>query len=66
MTPAQKQLARIYDDWISELRRRITKWQLYMLEASPADAVNLVDQISAAVNDITELEARKAVLGEPS
>jgi hypothetical protein len=65
MTPAQEQLARIYDDWIFELRRRITKWQLYMQEARPADAANLVDRISAASDDITELEAKKAVLGEP-
>jgi hypothetical protein len=65
MTPAQEQLARIYDDWIVELRRRITKWQLYMREASPVDAANYVDRISAASNDITELEARKTMLGEP-
>jgi hypothetical protein len=65
MTPAQEQLARVYDDWIFELRRRITKWQLYMREARAVDAAHLVDRIAAASNDITELEARKAVLGEP-
>jgi hypothetical protein len=65
MTPAQGQLARIYDDWIFELRRRVTKWQLYMREATPVDAANFADRISAASDDITELEARKAVLGEP-
>jgi hypothetical protein len=64
MTPTQEQLARIYDDWIFELRRRITKWQLYMREARPVDAANLVDRISVAESEITQLEARKILLLE--